>query len=71
MTGQENWESWSETKSLPEEVPVAKNSEKTTGVHDDGVVKSEHTFRVSKSEDENTKTFHGEEGKNAPHYTEH
>ena len=50
---------------------MAKNSERTTGVHDDGIVKSEHTFRVSKSKDENTKTFQGEEGKNAPHYTEH
>ncbi len=58
-------------KCAPEEEAVAKSSEKTTGVHDDGVVKSEHSYRASKSENENTRAFLGEEGKNAPHYTEH
>ena len=47
---------------------MSKSTERTTGKDQDG---DKVSFRVSKSDEGSTKTFHGYEGNNNPHTTEH
>ena len=50
---------------------MTKQTEKTTGTHDDGIKKTEHTVIVKRDDDGNTRTYHGSGGKDGKHTTEH